>query len=100
MWQLRCLLTRVPSWIYGTTARHERQDKRLPSARGHPFVPIRSRRIGRAAAAEGRRGAQVSKLVASERQKLLDLSDVLHRRVIGQEEAVDAVADAIQRCAP
>ena len=40
---------------------------------------------------------QVSKLVASEREKLLNLADVLHRRVVGQDEAVDAVADAIQR---
>ena len=40
----------------------------------------------------------MSKLVASERQKLLNLADVLHRRVVGQDEAVDAVADAIQRC--
>jgi ATP-dependent Clp protease ATP-binding subunit ClpB len=39
----------------------------------------------------------VSKLVASEREKLLHLSDELHRRVVGQDEAVEAVADAIQR---
>ncbi len=44
-------------------------------------------------------GAQVSKLVASEREKLLNLADVLHRRVVGQFEAVDAVSDAIQRYA-
>lgn len=42
-------------------------------------------------------GIPVSKLVASERSKLLGLSDELHRRVIGQDEAVEAVADAIQR---
>ena len=40
----------------------------------------------------------MSKLVASEREKLLNLADVLHRRVVGQDEAVDAVSDAIQRC--
>lgn len=39
----------------------------------------------------------VSKLVESERQKLLNLSQELHKRVIGQEEAVDAVADAVIR---
>ena len=39
----------------------------------------------------------MSKLVASEREKLLNLADVLHRRVVGQDEAVDAVSDAIQR---
>ena len=42
-------------------------------------------------------GIPVSKLMASDREKLLHLADELHRRVIGQDEAVDAVADAIQR---
>ena len=42
-------------------------------------------------------GIPVTKLVASERSKLLRLADELHRRVIGQDEAVEAVADAIQR---
>ena len=42
-------------------------------------------------------GIPVSKLVASEREKLLHLNDVLHQRVVGQDEAVEAVADAIQR---
>ncbi|MFM7449925.1 MAG: ATP-dependent chaperone ClpB [Leptolyngbyaceae cyanobacterium] len=42
-------------------------------------------------------GIPVSKLVESEKQKLLHLEDELHRRVIGQDEAVTAVADAIQR---
>ncbi len=39
----------------------------------------------------------VSKLVQSERDKLLHLSNVLHKRVIGQDEAVDAVSDAVLR---
>lgn len=42
-------------------------------------------------------GIPVSKLVESEMQKLLQLEDVLHQRVIGQDEAVTAVSDAIQR---
>jgi ATP-dependent Clp protease ATP-binding subunit ClpB len=42
-------------------------------------------------------GIPISKLVASEMQKLLHLEDELHKRVIGQDEAVTAVADAIQR---
>lgn len=42
-------------------------------------------------------GIPVSKLMASDRDKLLHLADELHRRVIGQDEAVEAVADAIQR---
>jgi ATP-dependent Clp protease ATP-binding subunit ClpB len=42
-------------------------------------------------------GIPISKLVESEKEKLLHLEDELHHRVIGQEEAVTAVADAIQR---
>jgi len=42
-------------------------------------------------------GIPVSKLVQSEMEKLLHLEDELHTRVIGQEQAVTAVADAIQR---
>ncbi len=42
-------------------------------------------------------GIPVSRLVQSEREKLLHLDKTLHQRVIGQEEAVQAVAEAIQR---
>ncbi|MGJ3251411.1 MAG: ATP-dependent chaperone ClpB [Elainellaceae cyanobacterium] len=42
-------------------------------------------------------GIPVSKLVESEMQKLLYLEDELHQRVVGQDEAVTAVADSIQR---
>ena len=42
-------------------------------------------------------GIPMSRLMANEREKLLHLADQLHERVIGQDEAVEAVADAIQR---
>jgi ATP-dependent Clp protease ATP-binding subunit ClpB len=42
-------------------------------------------------------GVPVSKLLEGELQKLLSLEDHLHRRVIGQDEAVSAVADAVIR---
>ncbi len=42
-------------------------------------------------------GIPVAKLTQSERDKLLNLADILHKRVIGQDEAVDAVSDAILR---
>ncbi|MCM1982637.1 ATP-dependent chaperone ClpB [Lyngbya confervoides] len=42
-------------------------------------------------------GIPVSKLVESEMEKLLHLEDELHKRVVGQDEAVTAVADSIQR---
>ncbi len=44
-----------------------------------------------------RTGIPVSKLAESERSKLLGLGDILHRRVIGQDEAVKKVCDAILR---
>ncbi len=44
-----------------------------------------------------RTGIPVSKLAESERSKLLGLGDILHRRVIGQDEAVTKVCDAILR---
>ncbi|WHY98782.1 ATP-dependent chaperone ClpB [Peribacillus simplex] len=42
-------------------------------------------------------GIPISKLVESEREKLLRLSDILHERVIGQGEAVELVSDAVLR---
>ncbi|AQM40412.1 MULTISPECIES: ATP-dependent chaperone ClpB [Staphylococcus] len=42
-------------------------------------------------------GIPVSKLVETEREKLLNLSDILHERVVGQDKAVDLVADAVVR---
>ena len=42
-------------------------------------------------------GIPVSKMVESERQKLLRLEEVLQQRVVGQDEAITAVSDAIRR---
>lgn len=42
-------------------------------------------------------GIPVSKMMQSEKEKLLHLEDELHKRVVGQEEAITAVADAIRR---
>lgn len=42
-------------------------------------------------------GIPVSKMLESDREKLLRLEDELHKRVIGQDEAVTAVADAVRR---
>ena len=42
-------------------------------------------------------GIPVSKMLQSEREKLLHLEEELHRRVIGQDEAIRAVADAVRR---
>ncbi|MFK7812472.1 MAG: ATP-dependent chaperone ClpB [Maribacter sp.] len=42
-------------------------------------------------------GIPVTKMLQSEREKLLQLEKVLHKRVVGQEEAIAAVSDAIRR---
>ena len=42
-------------------------------------------------------GIPVTKMMKSEREKLLHLEDELHKRVIGQDEAINAVADAVRR---
>ena len=42
-------------------------------------------------------GIPITKLVEGEREKLMRLADILHERVIGQDRAVDAVADAVIR---
>jgi ATP-dependent Clp protease ATP-binding subunit ClpB len=42
-------------------------------------------------------GIPVAKMLQSEREKLLNLEDELHKRVVGQDEAIEAVADAIRR---
>ena len=42
-------------------------------------------------------GIPVAKMLQSEREKLLYLEDELHKRVVGQEEAIEAVSDAIRR---
>ena len=42
-------------------------------------------------------GIPVSKMMQSERDKLLRLEDELHKRVVGQDEAIEAVSDAVRR---
>lgn len=42
-------------------------------------------------------GIPVNKLVESEMQKLINMEEILHKRLIGQEEAVETVSDAIRR---
>ncbi len=42
-------------------------------------------------------GIPVNKMVQSEKEKLLHLEDELHKRVIGQDEAISAIADAVRR---
>lgn len=43
------------------------------------------------------KGIPVNRMLESEREKLLRLEEELHKRVIGQDEAITAVADAVRR---
>lgn len=42
-------------------------------------------------------GVPITKMLQSEREKLLNLEDELHHRVVGQEEAIEAISDAVRR---
>ena len=42
-------------------------------------------------------GIPVSRMLQSEREKLLHLEDELHKRVVGQNEAIEAISDAVRR---
>lgn len=42
-------------------------------------------------------GIPINKLVESEKQKLINMEDILHKRLVGQEEAVETVSDAVRR---
>jgi ATP-dependent Clp protease ATP-binding subunit ClpB len=42
-------------------------------------------------------GIPVTKMLQSEREKLLNLEDELHKRIVGQEEAIEAISDAVRR---
>lgn len=42
-------------------------------------------------------GVPVTKMIQSEREKLLKLEDELHKRVVGQEEAIEVISDAVRR---
>jgi ATP-dependent Clp protease ATP-binding subunit ClpB len=42
-------------------------------------------------------GIPVSRMLQSEREKLLNLEDELHKRVVGQQEAIEAISDAVRR---
>src|SRR5690606_10573907 len=42
-------------------------------------------------------GIPVKRMLQSEREKLLHLEDELHKRVVGQDDAIEAVADAVRR---
>ncbi|HUJ75800.1 MAG TPA: ATP-dependent chaperone ClpB, partial [bacterium] len=95
-------LQKVAELKYGTLAGLEKQVAALDAqdAKARSGQPLMAEEVTEEDIAEvvsRWTGIPVSKLREGEMAKLLKLSDELHERVVGQDEAVDAVADAIMR---
>jgi ATP-dependent Clp protease ATP-binding subunit ClpB len=94
-------LNRVAELQYGTLAGLERELKELEAqartAGGRRLIKEDVDEEDVAEVVSRWTGIPVSKLVEGEMQKLLRLPEELHRRVVGQDEAVRAVADAVVR---
>ncbi|MFM1903434.1 MAG: hypothetical protein RLZZ440_1334 [Planctomycetota bacterium] len=78
----------------------EGSEKEPRAAAGKPAKRLLRREVGPEEIAEvvsAWTGIPVTRLVESERAKLLVLEERLHQRVVGQEEAVEAVSDAVRR---
>ena len=95
-------LGKVAGIRYGRIPQSEKEiaalKEKLSSIQGD--IPLVNEEIGAEEIAEvvsRWTGIPVSRMLQGERQKLLALEGELHRRVVGQEEAIGAVADAIRR---
>ncbi len=79
---------------------HDAQSKEAGKAKGGQGPQLLRTVVGAEEIAEvvsRSTGIPVSKLMQGERDKLLQMEDKLHQRVVGQDEAITAVADAIRR---
>jgi ATP-dependent Clp protease ATP-binding subunit ClpB len=94
-------LNRAAELKYGKLAQLERQladeEKRLHEQGNMQLVKEEVDEDDIAAVVARWTGIPVSRLLEGEKEKLLRLAEHLHRRVVGQNEAVDAVADAVIR---
>ena len=94
-------LNRAAELKYGKLAQLERQlgeeEKRIQDQGGTRLLKEEVDEDDIAAVVSRWTGVPVSRLLEGEKEKLLRLADHLHNRVVGQEEAVDAVADAVIR---
>jgi ATP-dependent Clp protease ATP-binding subunit ClpB len=94
-------LSRAAELQYGTLAQLERELKQLeaqpPPGGGRRLVKEEVDEEDIAEVVSRWTGIPVSKLMEGEMQKLLRLEEELHKRVVGQDEAVRAVADAVVR---
>ncbi|MFP5464784.1 MAG: ATP-dependent chaperone ClpB [Gammaproteobacteria bacterium] len=92
-------LERAAEIQYGRIPELKRQLENAASAEQGPRKLLRSEVTEQEIAEVIARwtGIPVAKMLESEREKLLHIEDALHQRVVGQDEAVRAVADAIRR---
>ncbi|HET6586984.1 MAG TPA: ATP-dependent chaperone ClpB, partial [Oleiagrimonas sp.] len=91
--------TRMSEIQYGKLPELEKQLEAAQAAEGQDFTLVQTRVTAEEIAEVVARwtGIPVSKMLEGEREKLLRMEDVLHQRVVGQDEAVNAVADAVRR---
>jgi ATP-dependent Clp protease ATP-binding subunit ClpB len=84
---------------YGTLPELEKQLSVAQEAESHGFTLLQDRVTAEEIAEVVARwtGIPVSKMLEGEREKLLKMEDALHTRVVGQEEAIKVVSDAIRR---
>jgi ATP-dependent Clp protease ATP-binding subunit ClpB len=92
-------LARASEIQYGKLPELERQLKTAQEAETKGFTLLQDKVTAEEIAEVVSRwtGIPVSKMLEGEREKLLKMEDALHARVIGQDEAVKAVSDAIRR---
>jgi len=92
-------LTRLSELQYGRMPELEKQLAAAGSAAGRPMQLLRSAVTEDEVAEVVSRwtGIPVAKMMEGERDKLLRMEEALHRRVVGQDEAIEAVSNAIRR---
>ena len=91
---------RVAELRYGRIAQAKAEIERLEAEKAGNPNPIMNEAVTDEDIAEvvaRWTGIPVNRMLESEREKLLHIEDVLHRRVIGQEEAISAVSNAVRR---
>ena len=91
---------RVAELRYGRIAQAKAEIERLEAEKAGNPNPIMNEAVTDEDIAEvvaRWTGIPVNRMLESEREKLLHIEDVLHRRVIGQDEAISAVSNAVRR---
>jgi len=93
-------LSRMSELQYGIIPNLEKQIAQISEAQGNSDMQLIRNKVTDAEIAEvvsKATGIPVSKMLEGERAKLLRMEESLHKRVIGQDEAVEAIANAIRR---